>query len=375
MGQDQEVSIAQKISTAQANETLKMLDQLDPIMGEKTPDDDRLPYCHPNVMLVISHLGGGFGRCFTHTRYLSPTHLSVLSKVYMHEGSIAHAYLPDRVGMPEEREGTVTQCNYIYNCMHEVTIQFKHRLNLQLFTEVPAHFIDGEEEINPQHLAGRMLLFSDDEADVRLIMHYLRESRIQIDQAESLGAVLDFVRSKPFDVLACGDMVQGMGVDRIYAALNDAGCSSSLVTICPAGYEPGWGDVNGGTEYLIKPLNESGVLNMLARLLGTGGDTDTEHLYSELPNDQSNAELVEWYIDHVKCLIHSLQKAAMADAVDDARRYITTLRDTASSYGFTPISKAAEQLIKSINASGSISECRDEIQKCYNLTRRMRGID
>ena len=375
MGTEAEISIAQKISAAQVAETLKILDQFDPVQGEQSPEDERLPYLHPNVKLVITHPGGGFGKCYTYTRYLSPTRLSVLSKVYMHEGSKVHIQMPDKLGMPEDQEGTITQCNYIYNSMHEVKILLKHRVNLRLFMDPPAHFaIDAEEEIDPEQISGRMLIYSDDKADVRLIQHYLRKSRVQITEADSLGALLDVVRSKPFDIVLCGDMVQGLGVDRIHAALTEAGCTSDVMAICPVGDVLANLEAAGEVLCLSKPLHEPSVIAKFADLMGNGAGGESDCLYSDLPQDEQNAELVDWYIDHVKCLVHSLQKAVMADAIEDAKRYIMTLRDTGSSYGFRPISEMASELIKAINASGSITECRDKVRWCLDLTRRMRSM-
>lgn len=373
MNQEIEVSAAQQITTAQASDVLKKLSQSDPVQGDKTPDDDRLPYQHPNVLLMLEHPGGGYGRCFSHTRYLSQTRLSVITKVFMHVGSKVRAYLPDRMGMPEEQDGTVLKCNYISNSMHEVQILLKHKINLKLFMDLPAHFIvDSDAEVDPKQIGGRVLLYSDDQADVKLVYHFTRQTRVQFSEAASLGGVLDLIRSEPFDLVLCGDMVQGVQALRVRSALQDAGFGATFTVIEPPSLGVSAYADEPGILSLLKPLTEAGVVNLFGSVLGVciGGEGD--YLYSSLPKDDSNIELIDWYIDHVKCLVHELHKAAMAEAVDEARRYIATLRDTGTSYGFAPISESAAGLLKSINASGSVAECQAEVQQCINLTRQMR---
>lgn len=370
-----EMPAMQQITLNQAKEALKRLDMMDPISGDKNPDDDRLSYQHTNILAELEHPGGGYGMYAAHSRYLSPTRLSIITKVFMHEGSKIRIHMPDKVGLMEEEDGSVTKCTYIGNSIHEAQITFKNRLNLRRFMELPSHFAgDPEEQIKAELISGRVLLFSESEADVRLIKHFLRESRVQFTEATTLGVALDRVRSAPFDIVISGELVGGMQAERILTSLTEAGYSSDFVVIRSSSATAlGACNDSNFTATLNKPLDAFAVLNLFAQLLGVAdGDSDTDHLHSNLPNDPSNVELVEWYIDHVKRLVHGLEKAMMAEAVDDARSYISTLRDTGTSYGFPTLSEQADKLLIEVNASGSISECRPLVQRCVNMTRRMR---
>lgn len=376
MNQDMTSSAAHQICASQAADTLKLLEQIDPIRGEKTATDERLPYRHANLLLLISHPGGGFGRCFSHSRYLTPTRLSVLTKVFMHVGSRIRAYLPDKMGVPEEHECTVVQCKYVCNSIHEVLIMLRDRVNLRHYVDVPGHYKNEElASLAPENIAGRAIIYSDEEADIRLIRHYLRQTRVQISAMDSLGVALDHVRGEPFDAFVCGDVVQGIRNTEIYASLRSFGYSGSFATICPSvGAKFVIGDDTSNMFHLTKPLDASGVINCFSEMLGVQAGGDCDLLHSTLPQDSSNAELVEWYIDHVKCLAHALQKALSANAVEDAKRYMATLRDTGVSYGFDPISETAGEILEKIVASGSIAQCETEVQECINLTRRMRRM-
>jgi len=365
----------QQISPAQAKEIQKRLEQIDPVTGDTNPEDERLHYHHPNILLLLEHPGGGFGKYAAHSRYLSPTKLSVITKVFMHEGSKIRVHLPDKVGLMEEEEGTVTRCNYISNSVHEIQVAFKNRLNLRRFMELPPHLLAlTNDAINPEHISGRVLLFSESEADLRLIKHYMRESRVQFTEASTLGVVLDRIRSAPFDIVICGEKVLGIQAERIHASISEAGYSSDFVVICSTiGNSGSVSDEYDFASILVKPLEEFQVINLFAQILGADmADGDTEQLHSILPKEPSNIELVEWYIDHVKRIIHGLEKAMMANAVDDARTHISTLRDTGTSYGFPSLSEQANKLLIEVNASGSISECKLLVQKCVSTTRRMR---
>lgn len=374
MEQEAKIVVPQQITTTQASEILKKLEHTDPIRGNQTTTDERLPYNQTNVLLMVTHPGGGTGKYYSHSRCISPTHLSVITKVFLHTGCKLRVFLPDKMGMPEETDGTVTMCRYVSNSMHETQIAFKERVNLKLFVDVPDHFVfNPGGEVDPSKLTGRVLLYSDDQADVQLLKHYLRDSDLQLAEADTLGEALDLIRSVPIDAILCGDMVQGMQANLVYSALCEVGYNSGFMVLCPT--DAAVVDVIDDTpsmSLLAKPLEETNVINSLADLLGVAAGGSSDRIVSTLTNEDKNIALVEWYIDHVKCLTHSLQKALIADAVDEARQYVKTLRDTAKSYGFTQISDEAKALLKEINASGSIAECHKEVRQYINLTQKMR---
>lgn len=368
--------MAKRLCVTQALEALKLLDHADPIRGGQSDEDDRIAYRQANLLMLVTHPGGSVGNYLTHSRFLTSTRLSLLTKVFMHSGAVVKIYLPDKHGIPEEHSATVIRCNYACNSLHETLLTFNERLNLREYVDIPAHYVNQDwPAVEPEQLVGRIVVYCDGEADFRLVQHYLRNTRVRVSRVESIGQALDHVRSQRCDAFLCDDKVQNSEDREVRQSLREAGYMESFVTLRSA--ESGnlaFSDDMQDIHTLSKPLDESGVMNLLAEILGVETENDEDLLYSSLPPDEHHADLVGWYVEHVKSLNFNLQKATTDHQIDQIKHILTTLRDTASSYGFNPVSQAALDLMEEIRGAAEVLNCAEKIQDFIRLTRRMRAF-
>lgn len=339
---------------------------------------ERFEFRKPDVKVCIEHPSGGFGRYLAYGTFLSARQIALVHGGYLHVDSRCTVRLPVVGGGEDAVEGEVKVCRHVQGSLHEVLVRFDTGIDPRRHIR----FNDGSDgddgdEINPLDLTGRVLLLDDQEAECRLMAHYLSSTRLDLRMFIQAAAALDELKNQPFDIVICdlnlGENVKGESV--ISTMVNDAGYQGLIVALS--------GDMSparvaeakaaGACSVLKKPYTQRALMSTLADCLNEAGlGPNEDPILSDRRKQPGMDELVDWYVGQAKTMLHAIKKGIEVNALAEVRSQCEVLRETGAGYGYELLSESASDAITALDASCSVEESLSQLKKLELIIRRMR---
>lgn len=242
-------------------------------------------------------------------------------------------------------------------------------------------------------LSGRVLLAEDDTANQVIAEAMLAKSGLGVDTVCDGREALEAMRARSYDaVLMDIDMPEMGGVDAIRAirALEGGRARTPVVAMTAHAMR---GDrerflAEGFDEHLVKPISRQGLLDCLARWLGSGVsasravlpaevaaqsvlDRETlQHLAHDV-GEENLTELIEVFIEELDHRTASIEQAARASDLAALAAEAHPLKSSAASFGAQALSRVARDIETAAKQHDATRACAEaaRAQQVAQMTR------
>lgn len=333
------------------------------------PEYTHVAYENSSVTVTVNHPGGSTAELVVEPRRINAEGIIFRHRNFLHLGTRCEVGLPTLTGMQDKLPGVVSSCTYVDSRTHEFLLRFRERVDLRRYVQGQvAHRGDRSIADNLGTHTGDVLHLSEEEAEQRLMVFCLRHTKLGLVQVSTLGRALDELRRRRFSAMICELPLQNerLSCDEVLTRIRGAGYCGPVIASIETGSARALGPaLLIGAASLRKPYDKSTLLAKLDDLLCAGAADGQIH--STLRGDASVAELVNWYVHHVRELRSNLRRAREAEQVDVARRILAVLRDTGSGYGFEVLSTRSAIALTALDASGSVGESLEGLYEVEHL--------
>jgi CheY-like chemotaxis protein len=359
-----------------------VLDRLDQRQGANPRRNrrrqPRVPFRRADVTVEIMHPGGSSATRPVFTRDLSAGGIACLHNGFVHTGTKVQVRLPRRLGGIDHVGGVVVHCWHVQGTWHQVDVRFNNRIFPKLYVD-PEHWaaLDSRSGVDPASLKGNILIVDDQSLDRRLLEHHLHATGMKADAVGGVAETLTYLSAgnRP-DVVLC-DLVLAGGQTALDAikAMRQHGYKGPIALVTaettPARLKPSLDA--GAATVLHKPFEPAALFATLHLCLTgcTEGGGGEEPLYSDLASRTETAVLLQAFVDEARHLADQLREAAKAGNHEHAREICVTLKGNGAGYGYTPVSEAAGEAVKSLDATMSTAESAVQIERLIGVCRRL----
>jgi len=362
----------------------ELFDRLDAISEAYTADNnrghDRIPYRAPEVRIEVTHPTGGTAQFSIIPRNLSTSGAFFLHGGYLHVGSKCKVHLVDLNDTQHIIIGKVAWCQHAAGSDHIIGVCFDQEIDPRQFVDRalwPESFINAA--MGNLQLTGNILYLDDQAIEHKLLAFHLRNTEVDLVPIETIGAALDQIKRRSFDVVICdyhlGNQLTG---DKAIRAMFEAGYSGPIILLSAENSPTALEAVKnaGATIIVRKPFDPAMFLQIIADLLeSVGATTSDEPIYSELGQQAGMGKMISDYLLQVRKIIEQLNKAIVDDDFNAVRLLCQTLKSTGVGYGFAPLTEAAHEALSNLDASFSVQESNTQLNKLQLLSRRLKLRD
>ncbi|MBT8485516.1 MAG: response regulator [Phycisphaerales bacterium] len=179
------------ISATEA-EIVALLDRLDAQDndddGASKPKEDQFEYRVDSCEVSLLHIGASSEVTFVvPTRTMSPDGMTFLYGGFAHTGSKCRLALVTNNGSSAKVRAVVSDCRYVANWMHEVSVEFNSKIHVASFCRPSPEW--------------KALVVVGDEDEFRQVKHYLTVLRAEVTRAGNADEVIADVASGHFDCM------------------------------------------------------------------------------------------------------------------------------------------------------------------------------
>lgn len=331
----------------------------------------RWPFRHATVRVTLTQHSGAEVVLSLACRNLSRGGCSLLHNAFVHPGSQVLVSLPRPTGGAKDVAGVVRRCQHRRGVIHEVGVQFQHEVDVREFMgERAAADLYSLERIDPQQLEGTLLYVGASELDVKIIQHFLRDTRMAIKRcatgAEAAGEV-----SKSVSAVVCGWRLPDMTGAEFVARLRGARVHVPVVLLAEDAIEmyAMAGNRPPGTALVAPPLQQETLLRAIAEfLLIRDPLKDVGGRAADASEDGADPEICE----HFQEMAHGLEACEKTGDESVLRERCAQVRSAALALGLTHIGQFAEAAVASIAQSDS-SKRHEAVGALVQACRRLRS--
>jgi DNA-binding response OmpR family regulator len=361
-----------KNQLADIDQALARMPQLSDDMGLQVPAiQDRFDLDLKELTLKIEHIGGGQSTLVCAGRYFSQNTIYVFTMTYVHSGGRCEIGLPAVWGETEDVAGLVLGCRYVRGMVHDLLIQSHEPIPLAHFVPNYTSEVPEDEDRGLSDLTGRILLYTPQPAEANILSHLLKNTRVDLIVEADLGGVLDVLKQKQFDLLLCDTVTDPALAEKNLRRIRDTGYSRELIPLVSRRQQFDSHTLQqlNVTQTVTKPLDIEQLTAFLRGVLGGGEieDGGAQSVSSRFADDEEMTELLIWYRNHIKVVLHELEQRILGQDVQAVASCCRTLSDTGSSYGYDALSEQADQTICEINASMSVEESSESLKDLVKL--------
>lgn len=365
-----------KLSEAQRVSLLDRLDRPPDVPPAKNRRaDPRYRIRKLGVEIRINQPGGGSALARADIRNISAGGLCLLHHGFLHVGTEVSLGLERRMGGADNLHGVVAWCRHVAGLLHLVGLRIADRIAPRLYVDIsqPAQMTD-PEEIDPATLTGSLLLIEDTPIEQELLKHYLKGSPITVHCVPGADEALAAFRELAVDLVLCELNLPHTPGEALIGQLRGAGFARPVVVLTAESSRARieMAQRAGASAVLVKPYTRQQLFTILQASLASrsgGGD-----LRSTV-DDPALLPMVHMFIKHAQGLARQLEQAAQQDNLEIARSLCQSLRGAGSGFGFPALSEAALAAVRDLDASMSLSETRDAIDRLIAMAARLGAQD
>jgi CheY-like chemotaxis protein len=200
-------------------------------------------------------------------RNLSRGGISILHNAFIHPGTRCLIMIPAAAGGEVPVQASVARCSHCAGLVHEVGLHFADPLDLHDFLRLdPLSDWMTIERVSAADLAGSLLCVSADDADARIIRHFLRGSRLAISTVSTAALA---IAAPPADLVITDESLPDASAAELIAALRARGHTGPVLVTAPAPDLTRRDDLSAvpASAFLAKPLDQQLLLRAVAELL------------------------------------------------------------------------------------------------------------
>lgn len=309
-------------------------------------------------------------------RNVSGTGLCLLHNSYVHEGTTCTVHMPTLAGGTSPIPGKIVRCRHVRGLVHELGVKFTKPINIRDFVTLDA--TKGAftlEAVDPAKLTGVVLHIDDSAMTRRLARHHLRDTSLQVVNAETAEEGLKRA-AEGFDIILCDHDLDGCpGADMI-DKLRAANITTPVLMLCADMRAALQNDRRDSRpqSYLQLPLSQDQLLRALAEFLlseGSSGEAGGS-IYSTLSQDHPTYSFASEYVEDLKRQADELNKALIGEEADVVRRMCNEIRAIAPELGFACLAEAAAAATTALDASMSVADSSRQIRTVVSMCLRAR---
>lgn len=329
-------------------ELVEILDRLDNDPGDSSTVGTigrEYPYRQKNLLVSLYPENASQATLRVPTRTISRNGLSFLHLSYVYPGTKCSVQLLSTHNMWYTVEGTVHGCRYVDGHVHEVRLRFYHEIQVAIFA---------------RQAVRRKILVADDEATSHnIISYYLEQLNCDVTVVEDGKQALQAAAETKYDLVL---LDLDMPVMDGYQALSELrsrdyeGFIAAVTSRTRPEDESKCRDA-GFNRYVAKPVAKQDLLDLIDSL-------DTELLFSSLAGDPGMDKLIDLFVSELNARAIELEQAHAVQDFDTLERLARSLKGSAASYGFEPISDTAAEL-------ENVTAQADDLEKIRKLTKEL----
>ncbi len=263
-------------------------------------------------------------------------------------------------------------CRFVTNPVHAIGVQWFEPIDVKQFIPSKIWLEQGSnsDSQTQQEIEGRALLVGFDEIENELLRLVLKDTKLEIVEADFSGAALDQITANPFDLLILNSECSELSTEELLRMVRETGSAEPILLLVDRSAAA----FNAGTltnvTVLEKPYNNDVILATIRDMLLSSANPliGTGPIRSESKLDPGS---VRKYIDKLKGLVPSIQAAAEKDDVPETTRVVSIMKNTAQAFGFPLLEEAASQVITQLNATASALESGTEIRTLIRVISRL----
>lgn len=350
---------------------LDKLDRADDSKFRNRRQSARYSYRRIDVPVRVFHPGGTMAFKAAATRNLSATGAGFLYTGFLHIGTKVELTLRRRGGGEDVIPGKVIFCVHASGTFHQIGVRFDPKIN-------PKNYVDREslEKVEgaglpPTTLGGEVLHVDDSEVDRKLLAHYLKSTKVTLTSMASVDGPAEAVKSTKFDLVLCEANLKSTTGETLIKLLRESGYVGRIIVITAENAPERLRALKaaGATGMLSKPYDQNKLLSLigvfLKRVTADGG------VVSALAAQPEMKALIEKYVASVQQSAQDIEAAIRENQIDRLRHICNSLKSSGASYGFAVLSESAKETMRSLDATMSVQESADQVNKLLDLCKRV----
>jgi len=364
-----------RISPAELGKLWQDLDAL-AIKKQSQREFIRWPFQRASVKIELKQMAGTMTTLSLACRNLSATGIALLHSAYVYPGTACTLHLQQLSGGSTSVAGKVVHCRHVRGLVHEIGVRFTTPVNIRDYVSVdPTRGAFTLEAVSPAKLHGVLLHIDDSTMTRRLIRHYLRDTQLEIVNAETADeGVKRCVEG--FDMVLCDHELPCAAGPSILEQLRTAGltCPIIMLTADSRSALAAAGRSSRASAYLQLPVSQEHLLRAMAEFLLTDNNSADAGgpVCSTLDADHPNAGLVGEYVDDLRKKGAELGTALTAEDAAVIRRICSDIKSVAAEFGFGTAAEAADGAVTALDASGSTIDSMRRIRVVMGICLRAR---
>ncbi len=358
----------------QGRELLRLFEQFDASEAagaKRRRDFVRWPFRQLAIAMRV-RTGQGDVTIRVACRNLSRGGISVLHGAYMHPGTRCVVALP-RVGRPPAVvEGVVARCTHRGGMVHEIGVRFAESVSVREFVRHdPLAEACSFEHVEPESLHGRLLHVEDSPFDVRLVAHFLRNSRVRLRQVTDALRALEVVH-EGCDLILCDAHVPDLAGLQLVRDIRARGVTTPII-LSTSDTGPGVREAliqARADAYLVKPITQDGLLRALAEFLMAVPDEESPPSSGDSP--EAVAGLVGDFAQVLDQQVVRLQQARKQRDANACRAICLQIKCGAPAAGQTALARLAHDAADVLAQTGDPGAAATELDSLLEAAAHVR---
>lgn len=331
-----------------------------------------LSYPEPGVTFHIEHPGGGICDATVCVRRLWTEGAALIHLGFLHAGTRCELRLRTLDELIEPIPARVRWCRHIARNAHDVSLVFDEPIDLGQFVRDAALVASVmPDRSSPERIAGNAVCLFQTEAECCLVQHLLQSTRLEITSFVDPGHALDHIKRELTHVLICDLDLVGEPGEEVIRAVRATGYDIAILAMSADAQRFDAAREAGAGMVLSKPYDAASLLGAVQTIASTTSDTSTGPIHSTLAGDEGVARTIVGYVEHVGLLLRSIREQMGCDDYAAVRGLVVQLKGGGHSFGFDPLTDAAANALKMLDATCSIEESRPAIEGLIAVARRL----
>jgi CheY-like chemotaxis protein len=337
---------------------------------------ERFDFPVADIPLKVEHPDGGTAAFLVFGRNISRSGLSVLHGGYVHPGSVCQVILARSKGSPLVVSGEVRHCRLFAGSCHELGIRFDREVNPAELVgsapeEMPTETPDGEEEEEAVQVNGQILVAEPFAPDHHLLEHRLGHHGLQVQIAETAGAVIDAIRLLKLDGVLIGLRLVTQHGLRTIEKVRDMGYRKPIIVLMAEG-DPELEEqarAAGANEIIHKPYDINYLVAQIRAHLGDG--TLVHPVRSTEADRPGMPPLIEKYVSLVRRTADQVERTYAEQEWAELREYCYQLKGSGCGYGFQHMSVAAIGALRALDQGETTEDAQQAIDTLLECCRAL----